>query len=81
MNLKFSEDIGHIGEVLTEDEKKRGVLIQAFQMIQEEHNYLPEEALKLLSQNSSTSLQGARRLYGSARERHVMCGVLIRCSM
>jgi NADH:ubiquinone oxidoreductase subunit E len=50
MRLKFSEDIGHIGEVLTEDEKKRGVLIQAFQMIQEEHNYLPEEALKLLSQ-------------------------------
>jgi NADH:ubiquinone oxidoreductase subunit E len=56
MNLKFSEDIGHIGEVLTEDEKKRGVLIQAFQMIQEEHNYLPEEALKLLSQKLDISL-------------------------
>jgi NADH:ubiquinone oxidoreductase subunit E len=51
MNLKLDEVLGHVGEVLTEAQKKRGVLIHAFQQIQEEHNYLPEEELHKLSKN------------------------------
>lgn len=50
MEIKADEIIGHIGEVLTEDQKKRGILIYAFQKIQKEANYLPEDALKKLSQ-------------------------------
>jgi NADH:ubiquinone oxidoreductase subunit E len=50
MNLKADEMIGHIGEVLSETQKKRGILIYAFQRIQEEYNYLPEDVLKKLSQ-------------------------------
>ncbi len=49
MEIKADEIIGHIGEVLTEGQKKRGVLIHAFQKIQEEYNYLPQEALTTLS--------------------------------
>lgn len=51
MSLKVNEVIGHVGEVLTETQKKRGILIHAFQKIQEEHNYLPEEELIRLSRN------------------------------
>ena len=50
MNLKADEMIGNIGEVLSENQKKRGILIYAFQRIQEEHNYLPGDVLKKLSQ-------------------------------
>jgi NADH:ubiquinone oxidoreductase subunit E len=51
MNLKVDEVIGHVGEVLPEGLKKRGILIHAFQKIQEEYNYLPEEELRKLSKN------------------------------
>jgi NADH-quinone oxidoreductase subunit E len=51
MSLKVNDVIGHVGEVLTEEQKRRGALIQAFQQIQEEHNYLPEEELQKLSRN------------------------------
>lgn len=50
MELKADEIIGHIGGVLTEGQKKRGILIYAFQKIQKEANYLPEDALEKLSQ-------------------------------
>jgi NADH-quinone oxidoreductase subunit E len=51
MSLKTDEVIGHVGGVLTEHQKKRGILIHAFQKIQEEHNFLPEEELRRLSKN------------------------------
>ncbi|RJQ54623.1 MAG: NADH-quinone oxidoreductase subunit NuoE [Nitrospiraceae bacterium] len=51
MSLKTDEIIGHVGGVLEEGQKKRGILIHAFQKIQEEHNYLPEEELRNLSKN------------------------------
>src|SRR4030066_1137607 len=51
MSLMVNEVFGIFGEVLTETQKKRGVLIHAFQQIQEEHNYLPEEELHKLSKD------------------------------
>jgi NADH-quinone oxidoreductase subunit E len=48
MSLKLNEVFGEIGEVLTEEQKQRGILIHAFQQIQEEHNYLPEKELHKL---------------------------------
>jgi NADH:ubiquinone oxidoreductase subunit E len=56
MILRVDDVIGHVAEVLTEHEKKRGVLIHAFQQIQEEHNYLPEEELLRLSKNLGIAL-------------------------
>lgn len=52
MKLEKTSIDGHyreIGEVLTEEQKKRGLLIHAFQEMQKEHNYLPEEKLRELS--------------------------------
>ncbi len=49
MKPKVDETIGHIGEILTEREKRRGILIHALQRVQQEYNYLPEDALRMLS--------------------------------
>jgi NADH-quinone oxidoreductase subunit E len=49
MSPKVDEKIGHVGEILTERQKKRGILIQALHEIQKEHNYLPEDVLRRLS--------------------------------
>jgi NADH:ubiquinone oxidoreductase subunit E len=48
--MKVDDVIGVVSEQLTDDQKKRGVLIHAFQKIQEEENYLPEESLVKLSE-------------------------------
>ncbi|MBI5049374.1 MAG: NADH-quinone oxidoreductase subunit NuoE [Nitrospirae bacterium] len=56
MEINPDEIIGHIGEVLSERQKKRGILIHAFQRIQEEHNYLPEDVLRKLSQKLGVPL-------------------------
>jgi len=50
MNLKVDETIGHIRDVLPDKDKKRGILIHTFQKVQKEMNYLPEDALKMISE-------------------------------
>lgn len=47
--LDIDREMGAVSAVLPEREKKRGVLIHALHMIQEEKRYLPEEELKKLS--------------------------------
>ncbi len=54
--IDINEDIGEVGQILQEQDKKRGILIHSFQKIQEEHRYLPEEELKKLSQKLGLSL-------------------------
>lgn len=49
MNLKVDEMIGHISVELSDSQKKRGILIYAFQKIQKEYNYLPGDVLNTLS--------------------------------
>jgi NADH:ubiquinone oxidoreductase subunit E len=56
MSLKTDEVLGHIGGVLTDTQKNQGVLIHAFQKIQEEHNYLPEDELIRLSKDLGISM-------------------------
>ncbi len=56
MEIKSDEILGPIGGILTEAEKNRGILIHAFQQIQEEHNYLPGEELAKLSKDLGISM-------------------------
>lgn len=56
MEIKADEIIGHIGEILEERQKKRGILIHAFQRIQAKYNYLPEDVLKTLSKKLNIPL-------------------------
>jgi len=48
LNVDVNKEIGTVGNVLTARQKGQGLLIHAFQKIQEEFNYLPEEALQAL---------------------------------
>jgi NADH-quinone oxidoreductase subunit E len=50
MNLKVDETIGHIKDVISDRDKKRGILIHTFQKVQHEMNYLPEESIKMISE-------------------------------
>lgn len=56
MSLNVNEVFGEIAGVLTDEQKQRGVLIHAFQHIQEEHNYLPEEELHKLAKDLNVPL-------------------------
>ena len=46
-DIDIENDIGHVGEVLTEGQKARGLLIHALQEIQKAYNYLPEDVLSI----------------------------------
>jgi NADH:ubiquinone oxidoreductase subunit E len=56
MNLKVDEMIGHISVELSDSQKKRGILIYAFQKIQKEYNYLPGDVLNTLSHKLNVPL-------------------------
>lgn len=51
MTLKLNELIGVVSDQLSEEQKRRGVLIHSFQKLQEEHNYLPGEELTKLAKD------------------------------
>jgi NADH:ubiquinone oxidoreductase subunit E len=78
--LDIDEAIGHVGEVLSRAQKSRGLLIHAFQQIQKEHNYLPEEELKKLSKKLGVSLSEVystatfyKQFYFTPRGRNIAC--------
>jgi NADH-quinone oxidoreductase subunit E len=69
-----------IGEPLTEDQKKRGLLIYAFQQIQKEYNYLPEERLRELSKKLDIPMADIysaasfyKHFYFKPRGKNVVC--------
>lgn len=78
--INIDEAIGHAGEVLSESQKSRGLLIYAFQQIQKEHNYLPEEELTRLSKNLDIPLSIVystasfyKHFYFKPRGRNIAC--------
>jgi NADH:ubiquinone oxidoreductase subunit E len=79
-DINVDEKIGYVGEVLTEAEKKKGILIHAFQSIQKEYNYLPEDVLKDLAKKLDISLSEVysaasfyKHFYFKPRGRNVVC--------
>jgi NADH:ubiquinone oxidoreductase subunit E len=54
--IDVKENIGKVGEILHEHNKKRGILIHALQKIQEDQGYLPEDVLRRLSKKLDLSL-------------------------
>jgi NADH-quinone oxidoreductase subunit E len=78
--LDVDEKIGNVKEVLTEAQKKRGILIHAFQSIQKEYNYLPEEVLNALAKKLNIPLSEVystasfyKHFYFKPRGRNVVC--------
>ncbi|SPQ00101.1 Putative NADH dehydrogenase (Ubiquinone) 24 kDa subunit [Candidatus Sulfobium mesophilum] len=78
--LNVDEKIGHVKDVLSDAQKKRGVLIHAFQSIQKEYNYLPEDVLNALSKKLDIPLSDVystasfyKHFYFKPRGRNVVC--------
>ena len=78
--LNVDEKIGHVGEVLSGAEKKRGILIHAFQSLQKEYNYLPEDVLSELSRKLDIPLSEVystasfyKHFYFKPRGRNIVC--------
>jgi NADH-quinone oxidoreductase subunit E len=78
--LNADEIIGNVGEVLSEVEKKRGVLIHAFQSIQKEYNYLPEDVLNALAKKLDIPLSEVystasfyKHFYFKPRGKNIVC--------
>ncbi len=78
--LNVDDKIGHVKDVLSDAQKKRGVLIHAFQSIQKEHNYLPEDVLNALSKKLDIPLSDVystasfyKHFYFKPRGRNVVC--------
>lgn len=78
--LDVDRDIGNVGEILDGKQKKRGLLIHAFQEIQKEYNYLPEEELRKLSRKLGIPLTDVystasfyKHFYFHPRGRNVVC--------
>jgi NADH-quinone oxidoreductase subunit E len=78
--LNVDEKIGHVKDILSETQKKRGVLIHAFQSIQKEYNYLPEDVLNALSKKLDIPLSDVystasfyKHFYFKPRGRNIVC--------
>ena len=78
--LYDEENMGHVGELLTEDQRSRGHLIHALQKIQQHHNNLPEEELNRLSESLDVPLSKIystatfyKQFYFTPRGRNIAC--------
>lgn len=78
--LYDKEYMGHVGELLNESQRSRGLLIHALQKIQAHHNYLPEEELKRLSESLDVPLSEVystatfyKQFYFTPRGRNIAC--------
>jgi len=54
--ILVDEQIGEIGRILTDQEKRKGIVIHALQQIQADSGYLPEDAIKELSKHLNLSM-------------------------
>ena len=78
--INVDEKIGNVGEVLSVREKRRGILIHAFQSLQKEYNYLPEEVLEELSRKLEIPLSEVystasfyKHFYFKPRGKNIVC--------
>lgn len=69
-----------VGDILTYEQKRRGMIILALQHIQCEYNYLPEDVLKQLSKNLRIPLADIysiasfyKQFYFTPRGKNVVC--------
>src|SRR3990172_4410767 len=78
--INADQIIGNVGEVLSDVERKRGILIHAFQSIQKEYNYLPEDVLNALSRKLDIPLVEVystasfyKHFYFKPRGKNIVC--------
>jgi len=63
MEIAVKEEIGRVGQVISDEQQRRGLVIHYLQKIQAEENYLPEAALAELAQKLDLPLS---QIYSTA---------------
>ncbi len=78
--IDINEEMSIVGDILTDEQKRRAVLIHAFHRIQKENNYLPEEKLAELSQELNIPLSAVystasfyKQFYFTPRGKNIVC--------
>lgn len=78
--INIQEEMGMMGDVLSDEQKRRAVLIHAFHRIQKENNYLPEDKLKELSNELKIPLAEVystasfyKQFYFKPRGKNIVC--------
>jgi len=78
--IDIQEEMGMVGNVLTDEQKRKAVLIHAFHKIQKENNYLPEDKLESLSMELNIPLAEVystasfyKQFYFKPRGKNIVC--------
>lgn len=78
--IDIHEEMGMVGDILSDEQKKRAMLIHAFHRIQKENNYLPEDKLIALSDELSIPLAEVystasfyKQFYFTPRGKNTVC--------
>ncbi len=78
--IDIQEEMGMVGDALTDEQKRKAVLIHAFHKIQKENNYLPEEKLNEISEELSIPLSEVysaasfyKQFYFKPRGKNIVC--------
>lgn len=78
--IDIQEEMGMVGNVLSDEQKRRAVLIHAFHILQKENNYLPEDKLKSLSEELNIPLAEVystasfyKQFYFKPRGKNIVC--------
>lgn len=78
--IDVKEKMALMGDIVSDAQKRRSLLIHSFHKIQKEHNYLPEEELKALSKKLRIPLSAVystasfyKQFYFTPRGKNIVC--------
>jgi len=78
--IDVKEKMALLGDIVSDAQKRRSILIHSFHKIQKEHNYLPEDELKALSKDLGIPLSAVystasfyKQFYFTPRGKNVVC--------
>jgi NADH-quinone oxidoreductase subunit E len=78
--IDVQQEMAMVSDVLTDEQKRRAVLIHAFHKIQKENNYLPEDKLTALSEELNIPLPEVystasfyKQFYFTPRGKNIVC--------
>jgi NADH-quinone oxidoreductase subunit E len=78
--IDVKDKMALLGDIVSDAQKRRSILIHAFHNIQKEHNYLPEDELKALSKKLKIPLSAVystasfyKQFYFSPRGKKIVC--------
>ncbi len=78
--IDIQDEMGVAGDILTEEQKRKAVLIHAFHKIQKENNYLPECEIVSLSKELNVPLSEVystasfyKQFYFTPRGKNIVC--------